>query len=162
MRTPAYADRDRRAAEMWAEGETFETIAAELDYGHRGHAHRAVKRLFAGIDDEGREMMIRRHQEALDLLTRTVITVMRTDHYVVSDGRVVKGEDGLPLIDDGPVLHAVNTQIRVLDRYARLMGLDAPKRVEHTEAASTDLDKAVQELVTELSARADGAPVPPE
>ena len=69
--------------------------------------------------------------------------------------------DRRELLDDGPVLQAVDRLLKIADRRAKLLGLDAPKRVEVSDG-TPDLDAAVRELEAELTRRADGQPVPDE
>ena len=59
--------------------------------------------------------------------------VLATKHYVVSaaSGVVARNpETGALLQDDAPVIHAVAGLVRISERRAKLLGLDAPKQVE--------------------------------
>jgi len=47
----------------------------------------------------------------------------------VSNGQVVKME-GQPLEDDGPVLSAIDTILKIESRRAKLLGLDAPVKTD--------------------------------
>jgi transcriptional regulator with XRE-family HTH domain len=74
-----------------------------------------------------------RQQQAdrLDAMQAAVMGVLEAQHYVVSNGRLIRlSEDAPPLEDDGPVLAAVDRLLRIEERRSRLFGLDAPERSE--------------------------------
>ena len=55
--------------------------------------------------------------------------VATSKHYTTTQtGRVATGPDGQPVIDDGPVLHALDRLLRFDDHEAKLVGLYAPAR----------------------------------
>ena len=53
----------------------------------------------------------------------------------------------VPVIDDGPVLQAISTLLRVADRRARLLGLDAPAKVEQSGGIESTVTVRVITLV---------------
>ena len=81
----------------------------------------------------------------LDELAQAARAVLERKHLVVSQGRVVRlgkpyidketGEAevddgrGEPLEDDAPVLQDIDRLLKIQERRARLLGLDAPQRV---------------------------------
>ena len=92
---------------------------------------------------------------------------MRAMHYVVAPGgRIVEDpETGRPLIDDGPRLQAIDRLIKILNRVAKLRGLDAPQKLEvmtidAIEAAIADLNAqiAATDPETEAAAGTEEAP----
>lgn len=165
-RTLEGAERDREAARLRSRGFSYQEISDDLGYGDRANAYRAVTKLLAGIDIDTREIATKLQLDQLDMLTQATLDVLERFHYTVSDGRIVylgdKGDsDREPLLDDGPVLNAVDRLLKIADRRARLLGLDAPKRVEVSDSMP-DLDAAVRELAAELEARGEGHEVPAE
>lgn len=85
--------------------------------------------------------------EELDYLAEEAHKILRARHYVVTQsGRIVEDpETGEPLHDDGPVLAAIDRLVKILDRVAKLRGLDAPQKLEvmtidAIEAAIADLN----------------------
>ena len=72
---------------------------------------------------------------------------------LVSDGRVVKGPDGEPLPDAHRMLRAVDWLLRISERRARLLGLDAPARVavESTDAIDAEIERLATRLAQGLS-----------
>jgi hypothetical protein len=160
------AERDRKAVQMHSRRQTYQQISDELGYGHSSNARRAVKKILDGIIVEGRDEAIKIELDGLDMMTRAVIDVLEGQHYVVSDGRIVylgdkDDPDRTELLDDGPVLQAVDRLLKISDRRAKLLGLDAPKRVEVSDT-TPDLDAAVRDLAAELAAAGRGTEVPQE
>lgn len=104
----------------------------------------------------------------LDYLAEEAHKILRARHYVVTQaGKIVDDPDtGQPMLDDGPVLAAIDRLVKILDRVAKLRGLDAPQKLEvmtidAIEAAITDLNAqlafAAAESETEALAGAEGA-----
>ena len=152
--------------QLRSRGQAYQQISDELGYGHSSNARRAVKKILDGIVVEGRDEAIKIELDGLDMMTRAVIDVLEAKHYVVSDGRIVylgdkDDPDRRELLDDGPVLQAVDRLLKIDDRRAKLLGLDAPKRVEVSDT-TPDLDAAVRDLAAELALAAGDSPMPEE
>jgi len=165
-RTLGQAERDRNAVQLRSRGQTYQQISDELGYGNLSNARRAVKKALEGIIVEGRDEAIKLQLDELDMMQRAVIDVLEAKHYVVSDGRIVHlgdkdDPDRRELLDDGPVLQAVDRLLKIADRRAKLLGLDAPKRVEVSDT-TPDLDAAVRDLAAELALAAGDSPMPEE
>lgn len=145
--------RDLEAARLRALRFSHDQIAERLGYENRSGAWKAVKRGQELIVREPHEDMVLLDLSELDEMARKAWTVLNNTHYVVDRGAVVTW-DGQPLKDDAPVLTAIRTLLEVQQRRARLVGLDAPKRLEVSDGLP-DLDRAVQELASELASRVD-------
>jgi hypothetical protein len=84
----------------------------------------------------------------LDALQGRTWAVMEREHVTVSHGKIIRGEDGKPLRDDGPLLAAVDRLLKIAERRARLLGLDAPTR---TELITLDqVDAEIKRLTEEM------------
>lgn len=103
--------------------------------------------------------------EELDYLAEEAHKILRARHYIVTQsGRIVEDpETGQPMLDDGPVLAAIDRLVKILDRIAKLRGLDAPQRLEvltidAIEAAIADLNQqlAATDAETEAPAGTEG------
>ncbi len=130
VRTPDQVTRDARAAELRGEGWTYPAIGRELGIS-KGKAHDAVRRAFVDIikepAEQARAVELARLEDAHD----HALAVLLREHITVSHGQIVKDSDGNPIIDDAPVLQAID-RIRALSESRRkLLGLDAPAQVEH-------------------------------
>lgn len=142
--------RRAKALEMRAAGAKYEEIRQALGYSSRGAATQDVQRALAAtvreVADEVRQLELMR----LDQMWVEVLKVLRRQHVTVSNGRVVTLDDQ-PIEDDGPVLQAIDRLLRIQERRAKLLGLDAPKQVE---VITGDLiDREIQRLEQELEQR---------
>jgi hypothetical protein len=116
-----------------------------------------IKETVQPLADEVRALELDR----LDQLQQVALGVMGADHPLVSEGRVVRieQEDGtkVPLQDHGPVLAAMDRFLKIQDRRAKLLGLDAPTRVDATVTETTQADLELAEMVREAQAKAAAA-----
>jgi len=126
---PATAARDADAARMRIAGKTYEQIATELRYPNRGVAYRAVQRIIAADVRETADELRALELERLDRLYQAGMQVLEAKHYTVQKDGVI-WHDGKPLEDDAPILAAIDRLLKIQDRRAKLLGLDAPTKVE--------------------------------
>ncbi|MEV7140756.1 hypothetical protein [Streptomyces tauricus] len=126
--------RDARAAELRAEGRTYQQIADELDLSHKGDAWRAVRNARADVARPAVTKLIATESAELDDLYVMAREVIDANHVVVSHGKVVTmldpdtGEEK-PLTDNGPKLQAIQTALRIRQAYQDLHGLKQPVQV---------------------------------
>jgi hypothetical protein len=147
------AERDREAVRLRSRGRTYVQISDELAYGGHQNARRAVKKVLSSIEQEGAEELVAVQLERLDFMYDAVLRVLETEHYTVSQGRLIYlHEDAPPLADDSPVLAAVDRLLKIENQRAELLGLKAPSKSTVTHAAA-DVDAAVAELAAELAAQ---------
>ncbi|MEV5944434.1 hypothetical protein [Streptomyces sp. NPDC051994] len=142
----------------------------ELGYANANAASRDFHRaLEESIAEQHASIEVYREEQLieLDYLAEEAHKILRARHYVVTaSGRIVEDpETGQPLEDDGPVLAAIDRLVKILDRIAKLRGLDAPQRLEvmtidAIEAAIADLNQqlAATDAEAEAPARTEGAP----
>lgn len=99
--------------------------------------------------------------ERLDNMTAAANEIAAKHHvYVSASGKVVYDGDER-LRDDGPVLAAINTLIRISERRAKLLGLDAPARaqVEVVTYDAGSIDARIAEIRSAIG-HPRGEPVP--
>lgn len=106
------------------------------------------------LADEFRKQQLDR----LDIALAKAMAVLDGTHLTVSHGRVVMLEDAetgarTPIVDQGPVLAAIDRIVRLEERRSKLMGLDAPARTE-IEARVDDLRPEVLNLIEAAEAQA--------
>lgn len=142
----ANAERDAQACRMVVEGHTYEEIARVLGYSDRGKAHTAVQRALTLTMREPADEVRKIHLARLQEMYKTAREIMVSSHYAVQNGKVVH-LDGTPVLDDMPKLAAIDRMLRVLEREAKLLGIDAAKQIE-----IISLD-AVQAEIREIEAR---------
>ncbi|WP_097921753.1 hypothetical protein [Streptomyces sp. wa1063] len=137
--------RDAEAADLRSERKSYQQIAEALGYSDKGEAWRGVQRAKADVAREPVTRLIRSEAAQLDDLYVSALEVLERDHIMVSHGKIVKDDDGNPLLDDGPKLAAIRELRTIRESYRKLFGADAPSRV------SVD----AQQLGAEISALFD-------
>jgi hypothetical protein len=128
VRTIETAEREAKAAQLRSRGMSYRQIAAEL--GVDTHtAHNDVQSALAAIVAEPAAAAQALELERLDAMYARALQVMEAHHVTVSNGRVVTLDDS-PLPDDGPVLAAINTLVRISESRRKLLGLDSPVKTQ--------------------------------
>lgn len=148
VRSLSTAERDAQAAELRSKGWSFPRIAAHLGYTHRADAYNAVQRVLKETVREAGEQVRALELERLDRLETAANEVLERAHVTVSHGKIVAGADGEPLLDDAPVLQAIDRLLRIQERRSRLLGLDAPikKDVSLTDERVAAIEALAEEL----------------
>ena len=126
--------RDARVYELRIQGNTFEQIASEVGYSGPSGAWQAHQRIKS-------EWIFESIEEARQL------ELMRLDELQVAVwDRAING--------DLPAAHCV---LKIMDRRAKLLGLDKPEKVEVNkwDFNAEDLDAEVQRIVTIMNERED-------
>lgn len=140
--------RDADACRLRQRGHTYQQIADTLCYPDRTQARRGVERAMADVITEPAEEVRRFELDRLDHAYRAALAVLEREHLVVDHGKVVYHDDR-PLRDDAPVLQAIDRILRIQERRAKLLGLDAPAKVQ--VITDDDLDREYERLVAELA-----------
>lgn len=126
--------RDARVYELRIQGNTFEQIASEVGYSGPSGAWQAHQRIKS-------EWIFESIEEARQL------ELMRLDELQVAVwNRAIKG--------DLPAAHCV---LKIMDRRAKLLGLDKPEKVEVNkwDINAEDLDAEVERIVNIINERED-------
>lgn len=126
----AAKERSAKALAMRLAGQPYEVIARECGYASRASAWKAVQR--ALVDEHG-DVDANRSALRLEMVGQLDLLWRRAMKRVMQDG--------------SDAMRAVDSAARVLDRKARLLGLDAPTKVELT----TELDEEIDRLVEQMS-----------
>lgn len=158
MRTIEGAERDAEAARLKSRGQSYAQIARNLGYADHTGAYKAVQRALVAVPAESVDELRRLQSEQIDALTAKAYEVLESTHFAhTQHGELVRAPDGQPLIDDMPVLHAIDRLIRLAERRAKLMGLDAPTR--HEVTTLDYLDAQIRDAAEQL-ARTEAAEAP--
>jgi hypothetical protein len=155
-RTIEQIDRDAKAVDLRRRHLTFRQIADQLGYASVASAYDAVHRGLLDAMREPADAVRNMELQRLDELGRAAWRVLYDKHYVVgSAGKVALHPDtGRPLVDDGPVLAAMDRLLKISEARRKLLGLDAPVRAEVRHVDSFDADIAA--LVAGLAAGGKG------
>lgn len=126
------AENQHRAVELATAGLTYRQIAAQLDLS-KSYVHRLVHEALREIAAEqygDRSAMLAREMQLLDTLARAHL------------GPAIRGS-----------VQSAQVVLRVSERRAKLLGLDAPVKADVTVA--TELDREIESLVARLDQRVD-------
>ncbi len=132
IRTPAQIATDHEAAGLKNRGLSYRKIAAEMGWANPSTAFYAVQRAIADIPREETEELIARELLKLDYMEEQAAEIMHKHHCHISASGKVVTLDGEILTDDGPALQAMDRLLKIADRRAKLLGLNAPTRTELT------------------------------
>lgn len=143
------AERDRDAALLYRELRNYQQVADQLGYSSRGDAWRAVDRCKQAIRRQGGAPLAADEAAHLDELYAHALDILERDHVTVSQGRIMKDDDGVPLLDDGPKLAAIRELRAIRESYRKLFGVDQPSRV------SVDAENLGREIGEILNAWAE-------
>jgi hypothetical protein len=146
------ARRRAQVVQMRLAGASFEEIGQQLGVTD-SRAHQlwtdALDRTAKEPADRWRALELQR----LDQLQAAATAVLHATHHVIHSAKVVVDDQSRPYVDHGPVLAAVNTLVRVMERRARVLGLDAPARVDaKVDGTLTTMD-AIDAHIAELEAQ---------
>lgn len=131
VRSVDTAERDARACRLRSEGRSYAEIARELGFSEPTVARRAVERALVAVVAEPAGQLRTLELARLDLLLGKAWAVLQAEHIAVSQGRVIiDPRNGEPMTDHGPVLAAIDRVLRIMERRSKLLGLDAPIKVE--------------------------------
>ncbi len=155
MRRETTKRRDAEAANLRVRGWTYAEVAAEVGFASPGAAHDAVSRSLA----ESVRVPVQQAREIaahhLDQLAFEAWKLVKSRHIAVSGGRAIYLDDGEPVVDVKPVVDALNVLVRIEERRAKLLGLDAPRQVVTNVITEDVVDAAIAELERELAERGD-------
>lgn len=128
----AIAVRSARVVELKNEGLTFREIADQLGVS-LGTVWKDFDRALERVMEPNVNAYRADAHARLVKVREVVEDVINRRHLVVSaSGRVAVDEDENPLEDDGVVLAAANQLIRIDEREAKLLGLDAKNELAVT------------------------------
>lgn len=132
------AERRAQAINLRISGVDWETIATRLGYANRSAACTDVSRALEANQkaaEAGAEDLRTLDVARLDALLVKTWSLLDRDYVVYSGGKPVMlvGPDGeeVPLIDAGPALAAIDRVVKIMERRAKLLGLDAPTKLDH-------------------------------
>lgn len=154
------AERRLQAIDLRRSGFTWKQIAERLELGNPGVVAREI--MFA-LQEANREVQEQLdgyrylELEKLDALERLMWATIRKKHLLAQHGRIIfDPETGEPMTDDGPLFNATDRLLKIAERRAKLMGWDAPAKVE--VRATDELDNEIAGLLAQLAARGEGVP----
>jgi hypothetical protein len=128
IRNPNTAARDAQAADLRAQGWTYQRIADHFDIDKHtaiDAVRNAIRDACAGPGKDLVDLEVTR----LEAMYDRVLDILEEDQPLVSHGRIVKDDTGTPLIDQELKLKAIDRALKARESFRKLLGLDAPSRV---------------------------------
>ena len=126
------AERDAEAARLYRRYRNYQRVSDELGYGSKGNVWRAINKCRDQVRKQAGEELIAVEAAELDQLYVQALEVLERDHITVNNGRIIKDDDGVPILDDGPKLAAIRELRNIRESYRKLYGLDAATKTEAT------------------------------
>lgn len=141
--------RDAEAMRLRALGWSLKEICEKLELGDdERRAAAAIKRAMANMARFANEEHRLLELQGLDDLENAAWHELRRMHIMVSNGRIIRDDDNQPLNDDRFALDVIDRILKIKERRAKLLGLDAPTR---SEVISIDsVDNEIAKLEAEL------------
>jgi hypothetical protein len=156
-------NRDAEAVRLKALGWSLDEICEHLELGvDTSRAAAAIKRGLANLHrfavDEHRAMELQSYDE----LEAECWRQLRMLHVLVDRGTIVHDEHGEALHDDRFVLETVDRILKIKERRARILGLDAPTKAEvlNIDSIDAEIARLEQELAENKAGRVDADATP--
>lgn len=148
--------RDYTAVRLRALGWSVPEIADHLFPGAGNGEARvgaAIRRGLANTVRISRDETRLLELSGLDELERACWLELQARHILVSNGRIVRDDDDMPLEDDRFVLECVDRILKIKDTRAKLLGINAPTRAEVISIDSVEAE--IMRLEAELRQHGD-------
>lgn len=145
---------DHKAYDLFRRGLSYRQVAAEMGWKSSNAAVEAVRR--AARDNAADPMeQAEARQAALDRLQdyrRAAQRVLATRHYhVAQSGKLVEGPDGGYLVDDGPVLAALDRLVKIAQEDSRLRDLYPAAKARVQVITEDMVDAEIAELARQVA-----------
>ncbi len=141
-----HREREARALELRKAGATYEAIAADLGLSNRTAGRRVVVRALQRLTDEPAAEVKALELKRLDALYELAFAEAAARHLLV------RGSDVFDLEDVGPKLKAIEVCLTVMERRAKLLGLDAPAKARVEVITEDAVDAEIRRLSAEVGA----------
>jgi hypothetical protein len=144
-----------RAAELRARHVPFADIARELGLASPAVAQRAVRTGLTLIPSEDVREVRRLSDQRLDRMARKLLAVIAEPGPLVSQGKIIVDEGGVPFPDQMVRTRALEALLKVDGEMRKLHGADAPKR--SVTITADMVASRIAELRAELGVSGSGA-----
>lgn len=146
-RTVEAMEKDYQAYDLYRQGLSYRKIAAKLGWKSQKSAFEAVRRAARenAVDPieaaAGRQVFLDRIQDYREAIQE----VLTARHYQLTQaGKIAEGPDGLPLLDDDPIMRAVD-RLKALDDMELRLRDYYPAARSRVEIVDEDVARALAE-----------------
>lgn len=152
-------EKQLRDADIWAlraRGHSVMQIAETQDLSP-ATVRASLSRVAEEYKVESAAEIIKMELDRLDIMLVHAMHALEGEYVAWSNGRMMKDDDNNSVPDVGPVMKAIDTILKIMDRRSKYLGLDAPSKSEqsinvHQSADETSL--AVLSLINDFKAQA--------
>jgi len=137
-------DRARRDASIMEMVETGEYTYKAIAKAHQltlPAVSKIVGREMGKVQQAAAERIRAAEYARLLALREQVVEVLEKTHYHVHNGKITK------IVDDMPILQAVDRDLRISEQIRKLFGADMPVRVDHTVAVQFTINGVPMEAL---------------
>lgn len=164
MRDMNAAERSAEAARLRSRGVMWKDIATQLGYASPGAAYDAAQRFWVEQPKQTVAEIRNEFRMKLDGLEQELRDIIANPHYVVASvpnvgPELVKGPNGEYLIDDAPILNAVDKIRALVETQLKFMpGVASATKVQViTDDDIADALEAERSELAQLESEGDGA-----
>ncbi len=148
-------EKQLRDSDIWslrARGFSVLEIAEQSGYSP-AQVRSSLTRVADEYKVEAAAEIIKMELDRLDIMLVHAMSALEGEYVAWSNGRMMRDDDDAPVPDVGPVMKAIDTILKIMDRRSKYLGLDAPSKSEqsinvHTNPNQTDL--AVMQLINDF------------
>lgn len=149
-------EKNLRDADIWdlrARGYSVLQIA-----DHTGHSPAVVRASLTRVAEEYKvesaAEIIKMELDRLDIMLVHAMEALEGEYVAWSNGRMMRDDNDQPVPDVGPVMKAIDTILKIMDRRSKYLGLDAPTKSEQSINVHRDpneVDLAVLTLINNFN-----------
>lgn len=144
--------RDQEIWQLRAQGRSVAEIAEAASLS-QAQVRTSLQHVAEEYKVEAAAEIIKMELDRLDIMLLNAMEVLNTRHVAYSNGRKMVDTDAegneTSVIDDTPVLQAIDRVLKIMDRRSKYLGLDAPSKSEQSinVHSTTETDLALQTLI---------------
>jgi hypothetical protein len=144
--------RDAECARLKATGHTPVEIARAMGWGdNTAMVQTAIRRALAAHYKFTVDEIRLQELDSLDAVEAELWTALRADHFMMQNGRVVL-LNGMPVADDRFALETLDRILKVKERRAKYLGLDATTRIS---VEADQIGSEITAMIAMINANAD-------
>lgn len=145
--------------EIWglrARGKSVQAICDETGWSAT-KVKASLSRVAEDYMVESAAEIIKLELDRLDIMLEKAMAILEEKYIAYSHGKMMTDQDGEPVKDPQPVLKAIDSVLKIMDRRSKYLGLDAPTKSEqaiNVHHAPNEADLQVLELINQFKERA--------
>lgn len=145
--------------EIWAlraKGYSVVAICNETGW-NKNKVRASLSRVAEEYKVESAAEIIKMELDRLDIMLVKAMEILHDKYTAYSHGKMMLDEDGEAVLDPQPVLKAIDSVLKIMDRRSKYLGLDAPTKSEqaiNVHHAPNEADLQVLALIEDFKRKA--------